>query len=427
MATRPIGRLRILWISHFIPFPPKGGCFQRSYNLIKRIGAEHDVHLVALRHKRETHPDEETRNAREELLKSCRSVQIVDISADSGLGMVGRAMMAVLVGKPFNATFYRSRQVRSAIESLRASTAIDVVHFDTIGLAQYRNLVTALPAVITHHGAESHMVRTRIPHERNLLKKAFFGCEWRSLRRYERINCPNFAINITMSSEDSALMRDAAPSALFTPVENGVDVEYFAPHHKRSGRRLVFAGRLDQYSNRYGMQHFMEHAWSALQTRYPDVSIDIIGSNPPPSLLQLAKSDPAVRVHGFVPDVRPYFEAATVAVCPLWDGGGTRLKVLDALAQGVPLVATTIGCEGLEVVPERDVLIADSAAAFVKQIGRLFDDPTLRRDLSVRGRDLVERRYSWDSLARKLVTVYRSALGEVNVTPMAPFQERLRA
>lgn len=403
------GRMKVLWLSHFVPFPPKGGCFQRSYNLIARVGARHDIHLVALRHKCSIHPEAETRHTRDELLKHCRSVDIIDISHTwQELWLRSLAAAGLLTGKPFSVTVYRSNAVRAQLRALAAAIDFDVAHFDTIGLAQYLDEIGDLPAVVTHHGAESHMMRRRIPNEPNILKKAFCIYEWLSLRAYERRMCPRFATNVVMSADDGRLLGEVAPAAKFTPVENGVDTDYFTPDGIPEGRRLVFAGRLDQYSNRHGMVLFMERVWPALRARFPDVSIDIIGSNPPAKLRRMASSH--VRVHGFAADVRPFFRSATVAICPLWDGGGTRLKVLDALALGTPLVATAIACEGLEVVHERDALVVDSPEAFVADIARLFEESELRRRLTTNGRLLVERVYSWDSLAPKLAEIYRRAV-----------------
>lgn len=404
-------RLRILWISHFVPYPPKGGCFQRSYNLIKRVGAEHDVWLVALRHKAATHPAAEIANAREELLKHCREVHVIDVSGGtSGAGMVVKALGSIATLTPFNVSVYANGNARRLIRQLSARVPFDVAHFDTVGLAQYLPDVGDIATVMTHHGAESHMIRRRIAREPSPIKKAFFAFEWLTLRQYERQHCPRFDANVVMSADDGRLMRDAAPAADFTPVDNGVDTTFFTPVPRHGRRVMVFAGRLDQYSNRDGILFFVKDAWPGIRDRYPDVVFHIIGSNPPDALRELAASDSRVKVHGFVPDVRPYFQEASVAICPLRDGGGTRIKVLDALAQGIPIVATTVACEGIDVTPGTDVLIADSGPAFVEQIGRVFDDAGLRHSLASRARSLAESRYSWDSLSGKLMDVYRSVV-----------------
>lgn len=403
--------MHILWLSHFVPFPPKGGCFQRSYNLLRQLSARHSVHLVALKHKDSTHPEEETRHARTELLRFCAAVDVIDISsATSGAGLMATAAKSVLSGLPFNVTVYRSAAVRARLAELCARETFDVVHFDTIGLAQYLPLAGDRPAVMTHHGAESHMIRGRIPFERNPLRRAFLWFEWLTLQRYERRMCSRFAVNVVMSDDDGDIMRRIATEGVFVSVPNGVDVDYFKPGPAAARTSLVFAGRLDQYSNRDGMLHFMQSAWPLISRARPDITIDIIGANPPETLQALAAADTRIRVHGFVPDIRPFFATAATAICPVRNGGGTRLKVLDALALGVPLVSTTIGLEGIAAVPERDVLTADSPDAFARQVHRVFDEPGLAPRLAAAGRRLIEDHYSWPALGDRLAAVYGRAI-----------------
>lgn len=413
-------RFRLLWLSHFVPFPPKGGCFQRSYNLIKRVGARHDLHLIALRHKESTHPGADACGARDELLNACQTVDIVDISATTrGPRLPLRALRSVATGTAFNVAVYDSPEVRGTLRRVWSSQSFDLVHFDTIGLAQYLGEVPAVPTVVTHHGAESHMVRRRIAREPNPLKAAYFGYEWLALQRYERAMCPRFDINIVMSGHDRQLMEAIAPGATYVPIDNGVDLEYFTPARRAARRRLIFAGRLDQYSNRDAILFFMREIWPRVIARYPDAVVDILGSNPPEALQRLSAADSRVVIHGFVPDVRPFFAEATAAICPIRDGGGTRIKVLDALAQGMPTVATSVACEGIAVVPERDLLIADTPDAFVRQLSRIFDEGPLREHLGTNGRRLIEERYSWDSLAARLMAVYEGLVGSAGVTRAA--------
>jgi len=411
--------MRILWLSHFVPYPPKGGCFQRSYNLITRVGAAHELHLVAMLPKRGTHPASETAEASEVLSRSCASVRIVDLSAaTSASGLAKRAASGLLTLSPLTVTIFQSDEVRRIVREALAGQRFDVVHLDTISLAQYLPEIGATPTVMTHHGAESFMIRRRIGHERNPLRRAVFFAEWAALERYERRMLPRVGSNVTMSALDRDLLAKVAPGAAFSVVPNGVDIAYFTPAPRPPGRRVIFAGRLDQYSNRDAILHFMEAAWPRLRATHPDAHIDIIGSNPPASLVELAGRDDHVAVHGFVPDVRPYFRDAAVAICPIRDGGGTRIKVLDALAQGMPLVTTSIGAEGIDVVADRDVLMADTPEQFAAAIGRVFDDPVLAARLGANGRALVERLYSWDALAASLVETYQQVAGAIR--PASP-------
>jgi glycosyltransferase involved in cell wall biosynthesis len=407
VADRP--RLRVLFLSGFVPYPPKGGCFQRNYNLITRLGRVNDVHLIALRHKGATHPAEEMARAQDELLKYCQTVDVVDIAErtrSSSLAILG--LRALVAGDALSVALYRSEEVRQHIRRLTKLHRFDVAHLDTIGLAEYLPDVETIPAIMTHHGAESFMIRRRIRHERNPLMKAFFAAEWLRLRAYERRMCPAVAMNVAMSELDKSILLDDAPASKFCVVGNGVDVDVFTPTEPSSTPTIVFAGRLDQYSNRVGVLHFLNEAWPLIRKAYPSATMHLIGMNPPSELAELAARDAQVKLHGFVPDVRPYFRASSVAICPSRDGGGTRIKILDALAMGVPMVSTSIGAEGLELTPEKDLLIADSPEEFARQIGRVFDDPRLRKELSINGRQTVVDLYSWDVLAERLNAAYRA-------------------
>ncbi len=400
-----MNRLRILWLSHFVPYPPKGGCFQRSYNLIAQTARRHDVHLIAMRPKAAAAPDADT-EARAALLQHCRSVTLLDISAATRpAALARRAFTSALTGQSLTVTLFESPEMRRLVRNAQATA--DVVHLDSISLAGYLPDVANRPTLMTHHGAESFMIRRRIGNEHSVVRKAFFAAEWLTLRRAERRACPRVGVNVVMSDLDGRIMQEIAPAS-YRVVENGVDVAFFQPLPVMDGQSLVFAGRLDQYSNRDGIVHFMEAAWPLLTARHPDARITIVGSNPPEHLRTLAARDPRIEVTGFVDDVRPFFARATAAICPIRDGGGTRIKVLDALAQGKPLIATTIGCEGLDVVPDRDVLIGDTPEAFAAQIGRVFEDATLRASLARQGRHLIERVYAWDIPGRKLTALYES-------------------
>jgi glycosyltransferase involved in cell wall biosynthesis len=395
--------LRVLWLSHFVPYPPKGGNTQRSYNLLAQLGARHEIHLLAMRPKPAASPEAATGIATPALGRHCASVEIIDHTGATRPAKLARlAATSVLTGQPMTVTLFRSAEARGRFRDLLARVPFDVVHFDSISLAEYVPLAGALPTAMTHHGAEAWMIKRRIRNERSLARRAFFGVEWLALARVERRTLPRVGVNLVCSALDQRLLGETiGQEARYAVVENGVDVDYFRPQPPTGGRSLIFAGRLDQYSNRDAILHFMATAWPIVAARFPDVSIRIIGLNPPEHLRTLAAADPRIQVLGFVDDVRPHFAASAVALCPIRDGGGTRVKVLDALALGRPLVATTIGCEGLDVEPDRHVLIGDTPETFAAQIGRLFEDPALGARLAREGRAQVEARYAWPALGAR--------------------------
>lgn len=403
-------RTKVLWISHFVPYPPKGGAFQRSYNLMRGVGAEHDVHLVALKHKTGSHPHEYDAMAAAELGKFCKSVDIIDgTSATRPAGLVARGLK-MLAGTPLTVGVSDVPQMRARLRELLAREKFGVVHLDTIGLGCYLDEIGELPAVMCHHGAEAFMMLRRVQRERSLLRKAVFWIEGHLLRRYEARTCSRVARNLTCSSLDARLMAEFAPQAKFTVVANGVDVDYFHAMPPAASRNVIFAGRLDQYSNRDAIRHFVNEVWPRVRARFGDAVLDILGANPPEDLVALSRGDASIRIHGFVPDVRPFFEQAALAVCPIRDGGGTRVKILDNLSMGKPIVSTSIGVEGIDVVPGRDLLIADTPADFESQIARILEDAPLRAQLAANARQLAEKSYSWDGIVRVQLDAYAEAM-----------------
>jgi polysaccharide biosynthesis protein PslH len=402
-------RLKVLWLSHFVPYPPKGGAFQRSYNLVRGVGAVHELHLLALRHKESAQPAAGDDEAMTELGRFCRRVTIVDgTAATRGAGIATRALK-LAAGVPLTVSVSNLPEMRARLRAALAAERFDLVHFDTIGLACYLDEIGDTPAVLSHHGAEGGMMLRRVRREPSRLRKLVFGLEGRLLSRYEARMCPRFRDNLVCSSLDASLLGEQAPRAHFTVVANGVDTDYFAPLPVAGGRNVIFAGRLDQYSNRDAIRHFSFEVWPRIRARFPDAVLDVIGSNPPADLVAAARAEPTLRVHGFVPDIRPFFEKATLAVCPIRDGGGTRVKILDNLSLGKPIVTTRTGIEGIDAEPERDLLVAETPQEFAAQIARIFTDGELRARLASNARSLAERRYSWRSIVEVMLDAYEKA------------------
>lgn len=397
-------RMNILWLSHFVPYPPKGGCFQRSHNLLKEVARKNDVYIIALRNKASTHPLSEMQMAKTELEKFCKQVHLIDISSRiSGISFYILAMRSLLQGRPLSVSLFRFDEMRSCIKQLCGEVRFDVVHYDTISLAEYFHDVGKVPKVLNHHGVESFMMRRRIGTEPNLLKKLYFQIESRRLRRYEEEHCAKFQRNIAVSELDKSMLEQIAPTARFETIENGVDIRYFSPCNNYNRKdRLIFAGRLDQYSNRDAIIHFCTTVWPQVRDAIPEMYFTIIGSNPPHRLVEIAKNDKRIELLGYVDDVRPYFARAMAVVCPIRDGGGTRVKILDAMAMGMPIISTTIGCEGIDVVPGVDLLIADKPGEFIEQILVLYNDDGLRATLGARARTKAQEIYSWDIIGEKL-------------------------
>jgi glycosyltransferase involved in cell wall biosynthesis len=246
-----------------------------------------------------------------------------------------------------------------------------------------------------------------------LLRRLYFRQEGLRLARYERQQCPRFDLNIVCSELDAVRLAESIHLPRVVTIENGVDVDYFQPSDAPADpHKLIFVGTMNWYPNVDAMRFFLSEVWPILTRMEPKMSIDIIGANPPADLLEFARKDPRVKVHGFVDDVRPYLAAAAVYVCPIRDGGGTKLKVLDAFASGVPMVAHPVACEGIAAEDGKHVMFAREAEEFATRIQQLSREEIARRRLSMHARKLVEDRYSVGSIGRRLHQQFASLRGD---------------
>lgn len=404
--------MKVLWFSHLVPYPESGlGVLQRSYHLVRELARAHQVYLLAFVQRKiigELLGDVNSglKKARQHLGEYCTRVQFLPIPAErSRLGRQWLAARSLAGPYPYTIRWLLSDEARRTCADWNASIDFDIVHFDTLSLAPYRNFFTDAVKTLDHHNIESDMMLRRARIEKNPLKRLYFCQEGLRLRRYEQRVCPEFDLNITCSSLDTDRLKDVAPRAAVTEVPNGVDTEYFRSTGK-SGRplSLVFAGNMSWYPNAEAMLFFAERVWPALKKAIPGISIDVIGANPPTRLLGLAQQDTDFRVHGLVPDVRPYVDGAALYVCPIMDGGGTKLKILDALAMGKPIVAHPIACEGIDVRDGHDVVFARDSNEFIKSIAALLESPARREQLSRNARSLAESVYSYTFVGRKLVS-----------------------
>ncbi len=401
--------MKILWLSHLVPYPPKGGVLQRSYHLLRETARNHDVTLFAfvqtdLMARRFPTVSTGLKEAMHALSDFCQAVEFFPIPSEQYRhGKHLLALGSLLTSAPYSVNWLHSTRFRSRLRNILQSERFDVVHFDTISLAPYIRLVKNTPTVLDHHNIESHMMLRRSEIEPSLLMKAYFFLEGHKLARYEQQICPRFDLHITCSEIDSARLRAMSPDSWVEEVPNGVDIGYFSPTGTDPlPNRLVFAGGLNWYPNQHAMQFFAKEVWPRLKQRIPDVTMDVIGEAPPESLTRLAAQDPHFFVHGFVDDVRPYLNRAAVYVCPISDGGGTKLKVLDAFAMGKATVAHPIACEGIAVIPGHHVLLAITPDEYVDEITRLLQNPAQRRDLGNSARQLILNHYSYQGIGDKL-------------------------
>jgi polysaccharide biosynthesis protein PslH len=407
--------MRVLWASHFIPYPPKSGMHLRSYHLLRGVAARHEVDLIAFVQESwlrifYASIEEGLQDCALELGRICRSVRFHAIDNLKRPGGKWRTAVEGLVSpSSYTIRCLQSRDARRTFEQIAARESYSVAHFDTIGLAPFRELFRGTPAILGHHNIESHMLLRRASSEQHPLKHLYFLQEGKRVQRYEAQVADSFAAHITCSDLDGERLRAIAPRANAITIANGVDIEYFHATPNHSGApSIIFVGSLNWYPNVDAVLFLLREIWPSAKAAVPDLRLDIVGSAPPPNIVQLAAGLKDVTVHGFVDDVRPLMNAATLYVCPIRDGGGTKLKILDAFAMQQCVIAHPIACEGIDVVPGRHVQFAESVAQFVASITRLLQRPSERLAMSLAARQLVVERYSFAEIGRRLCEVFES-------------------
>lgn len=412
--------MRVLWISQNIPYPPRGGVLQRNYNLLRQVAKVHEVYLIAFNQSIFLSSEIEMKNAMTALKEFCRAIEVVTIPTDRWKYYKQFLLVRSLLSKkPYTVLWTKDKLMGNLVARVRKSFNPDLIYYDTIGLAEYCDFSPNQIHVLNHHNIESAMMLRRAKKELNLLAKVYLLQEAKKIRMYEQKVCSLFHLNMVVSDLDSVTLENIMSGSRVALIPNGVDLEYFSPSEMaKNDKSMVFAGGMNWYPNREAMLFFARELWPLIKQNHPDASMNVIGRSPPAELRKLALSDSAFRVLGFVEDVRQYMNKSMVYVCPIQNGGGTRLKILDALSMGIPIVATTLAIEGLPLEPERHVLVGDTPQVFTSQINRLFDSLDLRRRLAEEGRKFVKKNYDWSIIGKllnfKLLKLFENKAKPVN-------------
>jgi len=243
------------------------------------------------------------------------------------------------------------------------------------------------------------------------VKKLHYGLEYRKMRADEVETCRRQDVLLTTSERDREIFERDVPGVTKRVVSNGVDSDFFTPapsHLSVEPWSLAFTGMMAYVPNHDGIKWFLDEVFPLIQKRVPKAKLYVVGKNPPPHLTQ--RESESVRVTGTVPDVRPWVWKAAAYVVPLRMGGGTRLKIAEAMAMKKPIVSTRVGCEGIELVDGESALLADEPRAFADATIRLLEDQALGARLAERGYQLAKAKYDWRSIVQTLDGIYREQL-----------------
>lgn len=387
------------------------GAQRRLHELISGVASTNDTSVLSL-----VSPDENHHESIRATEAYCRRVVTVANPAYHGGQARKRLLQLASLGSSHSYEWqgHNEEPFRAALEQMLAHR-YDVVHFELAPMASYASACRrgrGRPPVLCldEHNIEYDIVRRTAGVEAGALRRAYSAIEWRKVRKEERHAWTHLDGCTVTSARDQEMLLSDEPRTHTAVVPNGVNVDFFRPARAlpQDPQTLLFFGAIDYYPNTDAMISFIHEALPGLVARYPHLRLSIVGRNPPDSILA-CRSD-TVEVTGVVDDVRPWLARASVVIVPLRIGGGTRLKILEAMAMGKAVVSTTLGAEGLDVVPDRDLLLGDDGPGFVSQVGRLLDDRRLAARIGASARQLVTAKYSWKSSVRTLSAFYDELL-----------------
>jgi len=398
--------MKILYIAPWLPWPPYDGARIRIWETLRFLAPQHRVTLLT--HRPETESAWEENPVRE----LCERIETAVLPARAG-AVLGRLAQGIARGLPLMQAFYWQPQLARRIRQLTAAEDYDIVHIEFSYMAHY--LLALSPAsraqtVLSMHNVESIRFARELQvapwsgRRLGLMWDHYLHRQWepKALRRFDGI--------LATSKVDREWIETHAPEAVVTLAPNGVDVQRLqALEPPKESHSLVFTGLMNYPPNVDAVVWFCQDIWPVLRQHLPQLKLNIVGRLPHPRVVELGRQ-PGVCVTGEVPDVRPYVDEALALVVPLRSGGGTRLKILEAMAMGRPVVSTALGAEGLEIAPGENILLAETAEQFLQQLQTLIDHPDRARQLGQAGRQLVVAQYDWPICLRGLTGLYETLM-----------------
>ena len=378
--------MKILFLCHRLPYPPKRGGKIRPFNMIRHLSRRHEVTVATV-----------ARSAAElaegqDLRRYCHELHVEHIPTYAGWGRFG-----LYTATTYPATFgyFYSPALDRTVQTLLATRGFDVIFVHCSSMGPYVARHRGCRKILDYGDADSEKW-LEYARASSFPVSLGFALEGRKVRRYERWLAEGFdACSVNAPREREVLGRYVGKPIHVFP--NGVDLEYFQPQRggePASPARVVFTGNMSYKPNVDAVGDFVSHILPRVWARRPETEFHIVGMDPSPAVKRLADGRRIV-VTGRVDDVRPYFDAATVAVAPLRIARGLQNKVLEAMAMRVPVVASSAAFNGINAEAGRDVLVADDPESFSRNVVSLLDDPALRERHAAAARTCVERNHDW--------------------------------
>jgi sugar transferase (PEP-CTERM/EpsH1 system associated) len=395
--------MRILWLNSNLLLPLDKGGKLRTWHLLRQLGASHAITYVAF--EAPGHPPADREGMRE-VCGEIVTIPRAEPPRKDSARFLADALTYLPDPMPYAVGKYRSPAYAGAVRALLARTRFDLVVCDFLVPAINMPLDLPCPSVLFTHNVEAEIWRRHAETQPSALRRRLFATQWARMRRFEERTLGRFDLVLAVSEADRATFERLYPGTVQQPIHvvpTGVDTCYFSPPPPPPADppRLVFTGSMDWIPNEDAVVSFARDIFPRIRAVVPDVVFAIVGRAPGTRVRALAV-EAGIEVTGRVDDVRPEIAAAGVYVVPLRIGGGTRLKIFEAMAMGKAVVSTTVGAEGLPVTDGRDILLRDDPGRFADAVVELLGDDARRLEIGNAARTLVADRYDWSVVARDL-------------------------
>jgi len=413
-------RMRVLWLNAGLLLPLDKGGKLRTWHLMRHLAARHQVTYLSFADPSASAAD---LAGMRQVCDRLETVPRREVPKHSPRFFL-QASRALVDPAPYAVAAYRSAEYRARVMRLLAEQPFDALVCDFLVPAVNLPARLPCPTVLFTHNVEAEIWRRHAETAKGW-RRPLLRSQWRRMRRFEGRTLSRFDAVLAVSEADRGTFARLYPGRLRAParvIPTGVDAQYFAAAASlpADSHRLAFVGSMDWLPNEDAVLYFCREILPRIRRVEPRVALSIIGRNPTPAVRRLAGEVPGLEITGRVDDVRPHVGRASLSIVPLRIGGGTRLKIYEAMAMGRPVVSTTVGAEGLPLVPGRDIAIADDPDAFADAVLALLSDPAARRRMAATARSLVAERYDWSAVAGALVDAIRAATPSLHAETLAP-------
>jgi polysaccharide biosynthesis protein PslH len=386
--------MRVLVIDEWLPVPMESGKKIRTYQLLTPLAKNNDITYLCY-----ADPQAEAGKIAQ-MVEAGFNVRCVPPAnrfrtrATLAAGLATNLFLRI----PLAVRKHYSRRYHQAIQDLLAKKNFDIVHCEWTHYAYYLRKMRHLPKFLSTHNVESMQWQRFSQVQTNPFRKAAIHLEWLKMRAFEHQMVGQFDHVAVVSAADAQIMKSWFDAQSVEVIPNGVDSKHYdRADGRHDGHVLVYCASMDSFVNQDAAMYFAKNIFPMIRSKMPQARFLIVGRGPPASIRKLA--DTNITVSGSVEDVRPLLATASISIVPLRIAGGSRLKILEAFAAGIPVVSTSIGAEGLDVDADTHLLIADDESAFASHCLRLLEEPLLAARLTEAAKSLVDEKYDWRTIS----------------------------